>query len=145
MRARRSIVLVTLVAGCINEDVRLYEVTLSGEVMASEPAPTGTVHLELHHQRRGRGELETPLGLIDTTEIDAPGETEWTTLVPLGEGEGLVLYGWIDVDGDGLLCALGAAPEPAGVVEIAGFPAHALEFTLTIDTPCAGPSALYPP
>ncbi|MBL9100654.1 MAG: hypothetical protein JNL82_06840 [Myxococcales bacterium] len=138
------IVAVTLV-GCINEDRRLYEVELSGEVSVAAGPGAGTVHLELHHAVSGAGELATPLGLVDATSVDAPGPTSWTTLVPLGEGEGLVLYGWLDVDGDGLLCGLDAAPEPAGVVELAGFPDHALEFSLVLDAACAGPSALYPP
>lgn len=143
MSAQRWLTLAVL-AGCINEDVRLYEVELTGEVVA--PAgTTGRVFLELHHASRGAGALETPLGRFDATELDAPGPATWTTLVPLDEGEGLVLYGWLDVDGDGRLCGLAAGPEPAGIVELEKFPAHALTFTLTLETPCAGPSALYPP
>lgn len=131
--------------GCINEDRRLYEVELSGEVSVPAGPSAGTVHLELHHATSGAGVLATPLGLVDETRVDSPGPASWTTLVPLGEGEGLVLYGWLDLDGDGLLCGLDAAPEPAGVALLAGFPAHALEFSLALDTACAGPSALYPP
>lgn len=132
-----------LAAACINEDRRLYEVELVGEVVAA-PETSGAVHLELHHAETGTGPLRTPLGRIDETELAAPGAATWTTLVPQGEGEGLVLYGWLDIDGDGVLCAPGAAPEPAGVVELADFPAHTLAFTLTLDTPCAGASALFP-
>lgn len=132
-----------LAVGCINTDRRLHEVELHGEVVA-EGAAAGVVHLELHHAETGTGPLRTPLGRIDETELAGPGAAMWTTLVPLDEGAGLVLYGWLDLDDDGLLCAPGAAPEPAGVVEIAGFPAHSLAFTLTLDTPCAGASALFP-
>jgi hypothetical protein len=56
-----------------------------------------------------------------------------------------VVYGWLDVDGDGVLCAPGAAPEPAGAVEVDGFPAHALGFSLALGSACAGASALWPP
>lgn len=140
----RWIAAALVVAGCINEDRRLYEVTLAGTITAPGGA-TGAVHLELHHARRGSGQLETPLGLIDEATFDAAEAIEWTVLVPIDEGEGLVVYGWLDSDGDGLLCAPGSMPEPAGAVEIAGFPAHALSFSLALETPCAGPSALYPP
>jgi hypothetical protein len=140
----RWIAAALVAAGCINEDRRLYEVTLAGTITVAGGA-TGEVHLELHHARRGAGDLETPLGLIEETTSDAAGAIEWTALVPIDEGEGLVVYGWLDIDGDGLLCGLGGAPEPAGVIEIAGFPAHALSFALVLDTPCAGPTALYPP
>jgi len=143
MSARRWLTLAVL-AGCINEDVRLYEVELTGEAVA--PAGSeGRVFLELHHASRGSGPLATPLGRFDATELEAPGPVEWTTLVPIDDGEGLVLYGWLDVDGDGTLCGLDAAPEPAGLIALRDFPAHALTFTLTLTTPCAGPSALYPP
>ena len=149
----RWIVAVMMLATCINEDRRLYEVVLDGTVTVTGGATTGTVHLELHHARQGNGPLETPLGLIAETTVDAPGAVEWTALVPvewtalvpIDEGQGLVVYGWLDVDGDGLLCGLDASPEPAGVIEVAGFPAHALTFALVLDTSCAGPWTLYPP
>lgn len=144
-RSRHAWLVAVALVACINEDRRLYEVELSGEVTVAVGPNTGTVHLELHHASSGEGLLATPLGLIDETEVAGPGPARWTTLVPLGEGEGLVLYAWLDVDGDGLLCGLDAAPEPAGVLELAGFPDHALGFSLVLDTPCAGPSALYPP
>lgn len=127
--------------GCINEDRRLFEVEMSGEVIAEG---SGAVHLELHHARTGEGVLATYLGRIDETEIEGAGEASWTTLVPLGVGEGLVLYGWMDVDGDGVLCGVGGEAEPAGIVELAGVE-HALEFSLVLAEPCAGASALYPP
>jgi hypothetical protein len=132
-----------LMGGCINEDRRLFEVELRGEVVVVG-GMDGAVHLELHHAQTGSGELATPLGRIDETIIDEPGAAVWTTLVPLGEGEGLVLYGWLDVDGDGLLCAAGTdIEEPAGVVMLAGVE-HSLEFSLELGTGCAGASALYP-
>lgn len=144
-RGRRGWLGALALVACINEDRRLYEVELSGEVSVAMGPSTGEVHLELHHASSGEGLLATPLGRIDETELAGPGPAQWTTLVPLGEGEGLVLYAWLDIDGDGLLCAPGAAPEPAGALELVGFPEHALEFSLVLDTPCAGPSALYPP
>lgn len=142
---RLALCLALCAAACINENIRLYEVELRGPVTVATGAATGAVHLELHHASTGVGALETPLGLIDTTTLDAPGPLEWTTLVPQGEGQGLVLYGWLDRDGDGLLCGLGADPEPAGVLELTDFPAHQLDVALVLDTPCAGASALYPP
>ncbi|MCY1069681.1 hypothetical protein OV090_33375 [Nannocystis sp. RBIL2] len=143
MSGRRWLALAVL-AGCINEDVRLYEVALTGEVVAPG-ASEGRVMLELHHASRGAGELATPLGRFDALELERPGAVAWETLVPIDDGEGLVLYAWLDVDGDGLLCGLDAAPEPAGLVELTEFPAHTLTFSLTLAAPCASPSALYPP
>lgn len=148
MTPRRALLAALLAAGCINEDLELYEVTLSGTVSrAGVIVEPGEVHLELHHARSGAGKFETPLGRIDATIEPKLGAVEWLTFVPLGEGEGegLVLYGWLDLDGDGVLCAPGAAPEPAGAVELSGFPDHTIDFSLTLDTDCADSSALYPP
>lgn len=133
------------VAACINEDARLYQVELRGVVGVAEGDPSGTVHLELYHARTGEGVLETPLRRMDQMTLDGVGAVEWTAYVPLDEGEGLVLYGWLDRDGDDLLCGLGAAPEPAGFVELTSFPEHRIEFALALEAPCAGASALYPP
>lgn len=146
MIPRRPLLLALLFAACINDDLEVYEVVLSGTVsVAGAIADPGEVHLELHYASRGQGELETPLGKIDSTVEPDLGPTQWVTYVPLGRGRGLVLYGWLDRDGDGLLCAPGAFPEPAGAVELTGFPDHTLDFALALDTDCAGPSALYPP
>lgn len=146
MTPRPALLAALLAAGCINDDRTLYEVALSGTVAAAgSVADPGEVHLELHHARRGAGELQTSLGEIDSTTFDALGRAEWTTLVPIEEGEGLVLYGWLDRDGDGVLCAPGAVPEPAGAVELSGFPDHTIDFSLDLVTDCAGPAALYPP
>lgn len=145
MNPRRALP-VLLLAGCINDDVRVYEVALRGTVsIAGAVGDAGEVHLELHFATTGAGKFETSLGEIDATVTPRLGATTWTTYVPLGEGDGLVLYGWLDRDGDGLLCAPGAAPEPAGVTVLAGFPDHTIDFSLALDTDCAGPSALYPP
>lgn len=139
------LVLVAPLAACINDDNHFYEVTLAGEVMVATGASSGTLHLELHHAWTGRGPLRTPLGLVDATELEAVGPIAWTALIPVDVGEGLVLYGWLDRDEDGLLCGRDAAPEPAGVVELAGFPAHALDFSLVLAADCAAPTALFPP
>lgn len=146
MISRRALLCALFAAACINEDLEVYEVTLSGTVsIGGVIAEPGEVHLELHHARTGAGKFETPLGLIDATIEPELGPTEWTTYVLLGRGEGLVLYGWLDRDGDGVLCAPGSFPEPAGAVELSGFPDHTIDFSLTLDTDCAGSAALYPP
>jgi hypothetical protein len=88
----------------------------------------------------GSGELEHPLGLIDQLELE-PGarELDHTLLVPRDEGEGLVVYAWLDRDGDGILCGLdGDVAEPAGAV-LLDYPPYALEFEITLAQPCVGP------
>lgn len=142
-----SLVLSFAVGGCINRDVTLHELGLVGEVGVAEGLPAaGQLQIELHHAETGTGMFVRPLGLIaGFTDAGAPGTAlELDALVPVDDSSGLVLYAWLDVDGDGILCAPGVDDEPAGLVELDGFPAHALEFSLVLDTPCVGPEALYP-
>jgi len=138
---------VALALGCVNEDLRFYEVELSGTITTADPAldGQGEVHLELHHERVGLGEFEHPFGLIESWTL-ATGEREFTGtgLVPTDNGAvGLVVYAWLDLDGDGVLCSVdGDRSEPAGFVVLDGYPAHSLEFVLTLSEPCKGPEGL---
>lgn len=136
-------------AGCINDDIELYEVRVRGRVAAaSSTAITGTLHLQFHHQTSaGRGALAHPLGEIDRRQVAAatlPVDIDETLLYPTQAGQGLVVYGWLDRDGDGILCAPGQVDEPAGVVRAADFPSHSLTVDLSLTQPCAGAERLYP-
>jgi len=136
-------------SACINEDLYLYETELRGTVSAPMGlTPDAELHVEVHHASFGTGATAHPLGLIETfvVEPDADGNFERSVLVPSERGEGLVVYAWLDLDGDGVLCGLDGdgQPEPAGLVELDGFPAHELSFALALDDSCAGPEALFP-
>ena len=142
-----SFVLSFAVGGCINRDVTLHELVLVGEVGVAAGLPAaGQLQIELHHAESGAGMFVHPLGLIaDFPDAGVPGTAlDLDALVPIDAGTGLLIYAWLDVDGDGVLCAPGVDDEPAGLARIDGFPAHALEFSLVLDTPCVGPEALYP-
>jgi hypothetical protein len=137
----------SLLAGCINNESNFYEVVLSGQVDVVTGLPTtGEVHLEFHHaQSVGVGQLAHPLGEFDGQSIPSVGPTSQTLLYPKDDGAGLIVYGWLDADGDGTLCAPGQPrTEPAGLVVVPGYPAHQLSFTLVLDTPCVGPESFYP-
>jgi hypothetical protein len=145
---RRLMVLAAVLglSGCINEDLRLYEVELRGSFVDELDAGAARVFVEVHHAESGSGEFVRPLGLIERFELDA-GERmfEESVLVPVEEGEGLVVYAWLDLDGDGVLCSIdGNRDEPAGLVELGEFPAHAITFELVLDSPCKGPELLWP-
>jgi len=147
-RRLTSILLAALaLTGCINDDLTLYEFELSGTVAVADGLPAaGALHLELHHAESGAGRFTHPLGEFAAfPEVGSPGaELTVDARAPIDEGRGLVVYAWLDVDGDGILCAPGVEDEPAGLVEIAGFPAHSVRFTLELAAPCSGPEALYP-
>jgi hypothetical protein len=138
-----------MLGGCVNQDLRFYEVELEGTVVSVDPQldGLGEVHLELHHERVGQGMFERPLGLVDAWTLPI-GEREFaaTSLVSQDDGAaGLVVYGWLDLDGDGVLCSIdGDRSEPAGIVNLDEYPSHAIRFTLELSEPCKGPEALFP-
>lgn len=136
-----------LSTSCINEETHLYEVALSGQIaVAGGFSNKGEVFLQFHHESSvGAGELAHPLGEFEEMTLSSIGPTSQSLLYPKDEGAGLVVYGWLDVDGDGVLCAPGKPrTEPAGLVVVDGFPAHSVSYTLVLDTACAGPESLYP-
>ena len=144
LKRAAALVLALAASACINDDVHLYEVRLHGSILAEDPAATGVVHVVLHHAESGAGTTVHPLGPFDAFTVDAPGDYAYTALVPTDDGWGLVVHAFVDVDGDGILCAPGGAIEPAGLARVDGFPAHDLEVDVVLDTPCAGAEALFP-
>ncbi len=141
-----SLVVVCGAAGCVNSDLRFYEVRMRG--MATVPAnenSSGVLHLEFHVARaKGPGELAYPLALIEArTAASLSAPFDETLLYPVDRGEGLVVYGWLDSDGDGVFCAPGKV-ERSGLVEILPFPAHEVDRGFTLSAQCAGPEALFP-
>ncbi|MBK8181001.1 MAG: hypothetical protein IPK67_19360 [Planctomycetes bacterium] len=81
------------------------EVAVSGEISAEASAPQGVVTVSLQHAWTGMDELRHPLGPIETFTVEGPGPYDWTLLYPEEEGDGLVVYAWMDGDGDGVLCS----------------------------------------
>jgi hypothetical protein len=132
-------------AGCINDDRRLYEVELTGEIVA----PVGQVgKVRIVYQQRERTAPEPlvyPLVPFESLTENAPGPVTHKLLVPSERGSGLVVYAWLDSNADGELCRPGTPAEPAGLVEVSGYPAHALSYRLELNSPCAGAETLYPP
>ena len=121
--------------GCLEAEV-LHEVALSGAVHSDQAGP---VELWFMHSRWGDGDLETSNMVFDSNWLDDAGEFTCVVQVPQTAGEGLSVYGWQDVDGDGEHCRPGSAPEPSGIVEGLAYPTHELEIELELVWTCEGP------
>lgn len=148
LRFLRGAYCIPLLGGLVacNVTTELYEVTLEGSIQNDgSPSVPGAVTVALFHASSGEGDLAHPLELIERFELDGPGDFSHVFLYPLEVGEGLVVYAWQDLDGDGILCAPGQTLEVAGLVEVNPFPAHSVLISLSLGSPCAGPESLYPP
>ena len=138
MRALSTALFVSLSPGCFEPEV-IYEVEFSGEISSDEEGP---IEIWLLHRDWGEGTLNTPYRLFDQFELESPGRFQQTILVPLGDSNGLSVYGWQDINGDGEHCRPGSDEEPSGIVHVDAFPEHHVEINLDLDTPCKGPEAL---
>jgi len=128
-------------AGCVNGDAVYYVVDLEIDVSVDADGP---ITLTAHHATQGEGLLEHPLGPFDEAVFEDDALISWQIAVPQHEGEGLIVYGWQDRDGDGVLCAPGVDDEPAGLTVVEAYPAHAIAIELVLDANCRGPEALVP-
>ncbi|WP_446830461.1 hypothetical protein [Candidatus Foliamicus sp.] len=119
-------------------------VALTVEIAAAgDIDTTATVHLSVHHAWSGVGELRYPLEIIDRRATQL-GASNFSFGYPTDKGEGLLVYAWIDTDGDGIHCTPTSRGDLANLVEIAEFPSQQVSASLILETPCAGPDWFFP-
>ena len=116
------------------EAVRIVQV--KGDVVS---AASGPVEIWFLHTHWGEGMLKTQNMVIETQWFDGPGTIDEELAIPQTHGEGLSLYGWQDVNGDGDHCRPGSDPEPSGLVETQEPDSLIRSFTLQLDQTCTGP------
>ena len=131
-------VLTVLCLGCLDPDV-FYEVSISGSVTSEESGP---VELWFLHNTWGEDTLQTQYMVIDTLWLESPTTFATDLSVPQGNGEGLSIYGWQDHTEDGQHCRPGTDPELSGLAHVSEYPAHVIEVSLSLETPCEGPEGL---
>ena len=120
----------------------IRKVTVRGQIVAA-PGVAGRVTLRIFQAWAGSGVLRHPLESV--AQFQAPlGAFEQVVDYPVNDGEGLIVYGWLDIDGDGVHCTPSFRNEPAGLVEVKSFPADAVSVNLDLSTPCTGPEFFYP-
>ena len=134
-----------LVAGCTESAPQLREVRISGTASLPDgTVPPGTLHVHAYHAWSGEGELRHPLEELGGFAAQ-PGEFSGTVSYPAGAGEGLVVWAWLDVDGDGVHCTPANRAEPAGVVTVQEFPVDEVQVSLTLDADCKAAYWFFPP
>lgn len=144
----RVIVLSTIaflgLAGCAERAEPTRSIELTVNVTAPpDMAATGTVHVAALHAWELQGDLRHPRGEIQSFEAKV-GSTTHTLSYPTERGEGLLVYAWLDSDGDGVHCTPTARTEPAGLVEVKDFPADRVVANVELTQPCRGADWFYP-
>jgi len=119
-------------------------VTISGSITAPPGAETtGEVFVSLYHAWALEGDLRHAVQFIESFEATiGPFSHEFS--YPLERGEGLLIYAWLDIDGDGVLCTPDVRVDIAGLTEVTSYPAEEVSADIQLVAPCAGPDWFYP-
>lgn len=145
MRAGRPTLLAAMLCfGCGGEEPATIPVDITVSIAApGQVDPAATVHLSVRHAWSNTGELRYPLEIVENFETGL-GSSNLSFDYPVELGEGLIVYAWIDADGDGVNCTPAARGDLADLVEVAEFPSERLSASLFLDAPCAGPDWFFP-
>lgn len=130
--------------GCGGGEPATIPVDLTVSIAApGQVDPAATVHVSVRHAWSNTGELRYPLEIVESFETRL-GSSDFRFDYPVELGEGLIVYAWIDADGDGANCTPAARGDLADLVEVAEFPSEQLSASLFLDAPCAGPDWFFP-
>ncbi len=138
-------VLAVLLIGCAAEEAPVTTpVTVVGAIRAPEGVGAGRpVTVNLYHAWALEGPLRHPLEFIGSFPA-AVGEFRHAFDYPVELGEGLVVYAWLDTDGDGVLCTPTGRTDIAGLTVADAFPAAEVALDIELSAPCAGPDWFFP-
>ena len=132
-------------AGCGEPVVKTMPVTVSGNISVLDDVNSdGMVHIALYHAWALEGELRHPVQFIEAFE-GGIGGFSIDVDYPVDKGEGLLVYAWLDTDGDGVLCTPTGRSDLAGLTEVKNFPSENVTVDVWLVAPCAGPDWFYPP
>ena len=149
MRAARTaapVLIAGLCFGCAGEEPPAppIPVDLTVEIAAAgDIDPAASVRLSVYHAWTGTGDLRYPLEIVEGFET-VLGTSSFSFDYPVEGGEGLVVYAWVDADGDGANCTPTVRGDLADLVEIEDFPSETVSASLMLETPCVGPDWFFP-
>ena len=132
------------IVSCSDTKDSLEKITISGEIALAETIKTyQPINLTIFHAISGIGFQEHPLYEIESFTSDQL--TFQHTFDYDGEGNrGLLVYAWVDLDGDGINCTPVSRTDLAGIAVNEEFPKTNEVFKVEIKTPCVGPDWFYP-
>lgn len=137
------VITVVVLAGCSEPEPNLRSMTVTGNVSAPEGV-SGPVEIWLYHEWSLEGDLRHPLQFIDTFK-GSLGPYEHSFDYPVDIGEGLVVYAWVDTDGDGVNCTPQVRNDLAGLTVVENAAQDRVEVDVLVGEPCRGPDFFYPP
>jgi len=146
LRVAVMLALLTSLGGCGDEPERRVErIRLSGTITLPDGVEgDGTVYVSLYHAWALEGDLRHPVEFIEGFEA-TNGAYAHDFDYPVDAGEGLLVYAWLDADGDAILCTPTMRIDRAGLTEVQDFVPGDVTADVVLIAPCAGPDWFYPP
>ena len=136
--------LLAVLAGCAEPEIQTMPVSLTGTITAPDGVTADKFYVRLYHAWALEGLLRHPVEEIESFETTGAAFSHDFDY-PVDTGEGLLVYAWLDTDGDGVLCTPSVRDDIAGLIEVSEFPADAVTVELELTATCAGPDWFYPP
>ena len=144
---QKLLILITIllfVAACSDPEAPNEKRTISGEISIPETIEMNSpINLTIFHAVSGIGFQEHPLYEIESFTSDQL-RFQHTFDYDAKGNRGLLVYAWIDLDGDGINCTPLSRIDLAGVAVNEEFPKTNELFQVEITTPCVGPDWFYP-
>jgi hypothetical protein len=132
------------IVSCSDNEVSTEKITISGEISLAETIETNQpINLTIFHAISGIGFQEHPLYEIESFTSDQL-TFQHTFDYDAKGNRGLLVYAWVDLDGDGINCTPVSRTDLAGVAINEEFPKTNEVFQVRIKTPCVGPDWFYP-
>lgn len=137
---------IVMLTACGGEPERRVERTrVSGNISMPGADADATVYVNLYHAWALQGDLRHPVEFIESFETNV-GSYAHEFDYPIDDGEGLLVYAWIDTDGDEILCTPTVRTDRAGLTAVEDFtPPGDVTVDVELTAPCAGPDWFYPP
>lgn len=133
------------VTACSESPPEQREVRIMGTASLPDgTVPDGTLHIQAYFAAAGAGDLRHPLAEIGGFTTPA-GAIDGSVKYTVGGGDGLVVFAWLDGDGDGVHCTPGNRSEPAGLTVAKDFPAAEVRVALRLTDNCKSAGWFYPP
>ena len=132
------------IVSCSDNEVSTEKITISGEISLAETIETNQpITLTIFHAISGIGFQEHPLYEIESFTSDQL-TFQHTFDYDAKGNRGLLVYAWVDLDGDGINCTPVSRVDLAGVAVNEEFPKTNEVFQVEIKTPCVGPDWFFP-
>ena len=138
-----AILVINVIAACSEPESIGEEMSIAGTIITSENFEGKTFHVSIFHAQSGIGFQQHPLYEIESFTTQSP-NFEHSFLYSSEGNTGLVVYAWLDNDGDGINCTVSSRNDVAGADVNEDFPNSKKNYSIELTNQCVGPDWFYP-